>query len=271
MRDLPVEGGTLRLRGVALACRHFGHGPPLLMLHGGAGPTPAAPYLDALADHFEIILPTHPGFRGSPHQPHITSVDDLAYLYLDLIDALAAGDLTVMGFSMGGWLAMELATKSCARLKQLLLVGAVGVKFTDRETRQFPDIFAMAQDKVGQLMFHDPARMAPDFSRLSEEELTAFVTNREALVHYVWEPYLHNPKLLSRLHRITIPVDCIWGASDGLATPDYGRQLAAALPDARFHLVPQAGHAPQLEQPQAFVATVLDACGVRRVPPRINE
>ncbi len=261
MRDLPVAGGMLRVRGAELACRHFGSGPPLLMLHGGAGPTPRAPYLDALAAHFEIILPTHPGFYGSPHQKRVSSVDDLAYLYLDLIDDFGLDDLTVMGFSMGGWLALELATKSCARLKQLVLVDAVGVKFTDRETRQFPDIFAMAQDKVAQLMFHDPARMAPDFATLSEDELTAFVTNREALIHYVWEPYLHNPRLLGRLHRVTVPVTCIWGDSDGLATPDYGRQLVAALPHARFALIPQAGHAPQLEQPQAFVAAVLAACG----------
>ncbi|MGK2942510.1 MAG: alpha/beta fold hydrolase [Immundisolibacter sp.] len=261
MLDLPVESGMLRLRDTEVACRHFGHGPRLLMLHGGAGPTPGAPYLDALAAHFEIILPTHPGFYGSPHHKRVGSVDDLAYLYLDLIDDYRLDKLTVMGFSMGGWLALELATKSCARLERLLLVDAVGVKFTDRETRQFPDIFAMAPDKVGQLMFHDPAYMTPDFAALSDEELAAFVTNREALIHYVWEPYLHNPKLLARLHRVTVPVTCIWGESDGLTTPDYGRQLAAALPNARFEAVPQAGHAPQLEQPQAFVAAVLAACG----------
>ena len=103
MLDLPVEGGVLRVRGAELACRHFGHGVPLLMLHGGAGPTPGAPYLEALAKHFEIILPTHPGFYGSPHQRHIASVDDLAYFYLDLIDDFALSELTVMGFSMGGW------------------------------------------------------------------------------------------------------------------------------------------------------------------------
>ena len=109
----------------------------------------SAPYLDALAAHFEIILPTHPGFYGSPHHRRVGSVDDLAYLYLDLIDDFGLDDLTVMGFSMGGWLALEMATKSCARLQQLVLVDAVGVKFTDRETRQFPDIFAMAQDAGG--------------------------------------------------------------------------------------------------------------------------
>ncbi|MGE0809045.1 MAG: alpha/beta fold hydrolase [Immundisolibacter sp.] len=260
MSGPPVEDGVLRVRGAELPCRRFGSGPPLLMLHGGAGPTPQAPFLHALAAHFEIILPTHPWFYGSPPLSRVAGVDDLAYVYLDLIEDCGLDDLTVMGFSMGGWLALEMATKSCARLRRLVLVDAVGVKFTDRETRQFPDIFAMPAERVGQLMFHDPARMAPNLQSLSEEELTAFVTNREALVHYVWEPYLHNPRLLGRLHRVRVPVECIWGESDGLATPDYGRQLAAALPDARFHPIPQAGHAPQLEQPQAFVATVLAAC-----------
>lgn len=261
MLDLPIEGNVLHVRGAELDCRQFGSGPPLLLLHGGAGPTPRAPYLDALAKHFEVILPTHPGFYGSPYQKRVTNIDDLAYLYLDLIEDYGLDKLTVMGFSMGGWLALELATKTCHRLERLVLVDAVGVKFVDRETRQFPDIYAMSQDEVGRLMFHDPARMAPNLAALSEEELTAFVTNREALVHYVWEPYLHNPRLQDRLHRVTVPVECIWGESDGLASPDYGRALTAALPNARFRLIREAGHAPQLEQPQAFVAAVLDACG----------
>lgn len=260
MLELPTEGDVVHVRGVELACRQFGSGPPLLVLHGGGGPTPNAAYLHALARHFQIIAPTHPGFYGSPRPPQITSVDDLAYLYLDLIDDYGLDELTVMGFSMGGWLALELATKSCARLKRLVLVDAVGVKFADRETRQFPDMFAMAPDKLGELAFHDPARMAQDFSTFSEEELREAVTNREALVQYVWEPYLHNPKLLGRLHRVTVPVQCIWGESDGLVLPDYGRALTAALPDARFCLIPEAGHAPQLEQPESFVAAVLDAC-----------
>lgn len=162
MSGPPVEGGVLRVRGAELPCRRFGSGPPLLMLHGGAGPTPQAPFLNALAAQFEIILPTHPWFYGSPPLARVAGVDDLAYLYLDFIEDSGFDDLTVMGFSMGGWLALEMATKSCARLRRLVLVDAVGVKFTDRETRQFPDIFAMPADRVGQLMFHDPARMAPN-------------------------------------------------------------------------------------------------------------
>lgn len=261
MISLPTRDGALSVRGVELAYLHRGEGPPLLMLHGGAGPTPQAPYLDALAAHYEIVLPTHPRFYGSPSHPRIGTVDDLAYLYLDLLDDCNLSGVTVMGFSMGGWLALELATKTCARLERLVLVDAVGVKFADRETRQFPDIFAMSQQAVGELMFYDPASMAPDFSNLPEEAIRAFVTNREALAHYVWEPYLHNPKLLSRLHRVTVPVECVWGENDGLATPDYGQQLADAVPDGRLHLIPQAGHAPQLEQPDHFVDTVLTACG----------
>lgn len=260
MLDLPISDGTISVRDVTLACTRIGEGPPLLMLHGGAGPTSDAPFLQALAKHFEIILPTHPRFYGSPPQPHLGSVDDLAYLYLDLLDDQKLDAVTVMGFSMGGWLALELATKSCTRLQRLVLVDAVGIKFTDRETRQFPDIFALPQQQVAALMFHDPAGMTPDFTSLPEEAVRAFVTNREALVHYAWEPYLHNPRLLSRLHRVTVPVECIWGASDGLATPAYGQQLADALPKGRFHLIPEAGHAPQLEQPDAFVDAVLTAC-----------
>ncbi len=190
MLDLGLRDGALKVREVSLECRHLGAGPKLLLLHGGAGPMANAPFLAALAENFEVILPAHPRFEGSAAQAHITSVDDLAYLYLDLLDEYDLQEVILLGFSMGGWLALEIATKSCERISKLVLVDTVGVKFTDRETRQFPDIYAMAQPKVAELMFHDPAKAAPDLSRMTDAQITAMVRNREALAYYAWEPYL---------------------------------------------------------------------------------
>jgi pimeloyl-ACP methyl ester carboxylesterase len=92
---------------------------------------------------------------------------------------------------------------------------------------------------------------------LSDEALEVVARNREASALYLWEPYAHNPKLTRRLHRIDVPVLLLWGESDGIVTPDYGRAYAERIPGARFELIAGAGHVPQLERPDAFVECVV--------------
>ena len=250
--------GRLRVGSTELECERLGEGAPMLVLHGAGGPLAQAPFVASLAREFDLILPSHPGFGRSARAAGITTVDDLAYLYLDLLDEQRIDNAIVMGFSMGGWTAVEMATKSCERISRVILVDSVGVKFGDRETREFPDLFATTPEDLAKLAFHDPAKaVAPDFKNMSEEELTIFARNREAMALYLWEPYLHNPKLKQRLHRVKVPTHFIWGESDGLATPEYGRRFADCITGATFDLIEQAGHAPQIEQPEAFVAQVL--------------
>jgi pimeloyl-ACP methyl ester carboxylesterase len=105
-------------------------------------------------------------------------------------------------------------------------------------------------------MWHDPAK-APKLDGLSDEAITGIAANRIALALYCWEPYMHNPKLRHRLHRISIPTLAIWGASDGLVKPSYGEAYAGLIEGARFVTIPAAGHSPQAEQPEAFVSEVL--------------
>jgi pimeloyl-ACP methyl ester carboxylesterase len=247
----------LKVHGIELELTRRGKGPTLLMLHGGGGPQPNAPFAKKLAESFDLLVPAHPGFGTSPLPDEYDSVDDLAYLYLDVLDRLDLEDVTLMGFSLGGWLAMEIAVKNTARLKRLILVDSVGVKFGGRNERDIADIFATPVEALAKLMFHDPSR-APDPSKLTDAEALAAGRNREAMALYGWEPYLHNPKLKGRLHRIDVPTLVIWGASDGLVKPGYGQQLAKAIPGAKFALVEGAGHGPNMEQPDAFVKLVTD-------------
>ena len=186
----------------------------------------------------------------------------MAYIYLDLLAALDLRDVTVIGFSMGGWLAAEIAIKSTARIARLILVDAVGIKIGDRLTRDIADIFATDPAELLRLVYHDPGK-APDLAALSDEALEVVARNREASALYLWEPYAHNPKLTRRLHRIDVPVLVLWGESDGIVTPAYGRAFAARIPGARFELIAAAGHAPQTEQPDAFVAHVARFLGGR--------
>lgn len=255
---MAVEQTTtkLRLQGIDLEVRRKGHGPALLVLHGGGGPISGFPFADRLAERFELIEPVHPGFAGTPLPEQFDNLEDLVYLYLDLIDALKLQHTTVLGTSLGGWTAAEIAVRNTSRIDRLILVDAVGVKIGGREERDIVDLFATSQPELNRLMWHNPA-LAPDVSKMSIEQLKIIAGNRIALALYGWDPYLHNPKLKARLHRINVPTLLVWGASDGIVKPSYGRAYAALIPGAKFVQIDAAGHAPHVEQPEAFVNHVL--------------
>ena len=256
MSDTTGTTRKIELPGAAVDVVFKGSGPKLFLLHGGGGPVTAMPFTDRLAESFEIIAPVHPGFGGSAIPDHFDDLQDLIYLYLDLMDALDLEDAVMMGFSMGGWTAAELAVISTARLSKLILVDAVGVKIGGREDRDIVDVFATPQEELTRLMWHDPAK-APDPSKMSDAQREIMQSNRVALALYTWQPYMHNPKLPRRLHRIDVPTLVLWGESDGLVTPDYGRAYSAMISGAEFAVIPEAGHIPQAEQPEAFVRHVL--------------
>lgn len=252
---------TLReVAGVPLEIVERGAGKPLLFLHGAGGPRANAPFLTQLAERARVIAPSHPGFGGSPLPEWLDGVDDLAYLYLDLLDQEDLHDVTLVGASMGGWTAAEIAIKCAHRLARLILVDPVGIKISDRETRDIPDIYALPPDEVVRLTYHDP-KNAPDYATLSDAELLTVAKNREAAVLYLWEPYMHDPALRRRLHRINVPTLVLRGESDGIVTDAYARAYAAAIPGATYDVIPKAGHSPQTEQPQAFVDRVLRFIG----------
>ena len=109
-------------------------------------------------------------------------------------------------------------------------------------------------------MFHDPS-LATNPADIPDEQLQIIAANRTALGVYTWEPYMHNPKLPHRLHRIKIPTHFIWGASDGLVTIDYGQKYCAMIKGATFNIIEKAGHSPQMEQPDTFIDTVIEVTG----------
>jgi pimeloyl-ACP methyl ester carboxylesterase len=243
--------GIVTLHGMDLQVFRRGAGPPLLLLHGGSGPQHHLPFFRKLTEHFEVIAPIHPGFAGSAIPEHFDGMDDLIYLYLDLMDALDLREVTLIGMSMGGWAAAEIAVRNTSRMSKLILVDAVGVKTGGRDSREIADVFGLPQDDITRLLFHDPVN-APDPATLTDAQLTEMAANRIALAMYTWEPYMHNPKLRYRLHRIQVPTLLIWGESDGLVPVSYAEAYRALIPGAELVVIPQAGHAPQVEQPDLF-------------------
>jgi pimeloyl-ACP methyl ester carboxylesterase len=249
------------IAGIPLEITEAGHGRPLLFLHGGHPSgrlDPQARLVEALADNFRFIAPTHPGFGITAAPPQLTTVDDLAYLYLDLLDALDLRDVVLVGASLGGWIAAEMAVKTTERISQLVLIDSVGIKVGDREARDIADIYAITDRQLAEIAYADPQKMARDTKSLPEQELTLMARSRESTGRYAWSPYMHNPKLKARLHRIGIPALVLWGEADRIVAPEYGRSFAAALPNARFAVIESAGHFPHLEQPNAVAHHILD-------------
>jgi pimeloyl-ACP methyl ester carboxylesterase len=234
-----------------------GDGRPILFLHPHIGLDPTAPVLAMLAEGGRLIAPSHPGFGHSERPTSITTVDDLAYFYLDLMDALDLRDTLVIGVSLGAWIAVAIAVKSTARMARLVLGNPVGIKVGDRETRDILDIFAMVEGEFLEKAFADPTVGQRDYRIMADDEVTAVARNREAAALYAWSPYMHDPKLKGRLHRIRIPTLVLWGAADRLVGEAYGRAFAAAVPGAKFETVAGAGHFAHIEQPKAFAERAL--------------
>jgi pimeloyl-ACP methyl ester carboxylesterase len=252
-----VRRETITIADVDLEVFQGGEGPPLLFLHGAQGFSPEHRCARLLADRRHLVAPSHPGFGRSSLPDWIDAVDDIAYIYLELLYRLGLDTIDVIGCSLGGWIAAELATKSPRTVRRLVMVGPVGVKTGPTDRLDVPDIFAMPQTGLEKLLFHDPERMRVDPASLDDERLAIMVRNRESLALLVWEPYMHNPKLRHRLHRVTAPALFLRGESDGLVSQQYLAAYARLLPNARCATIAMAGHAPHIEQPDAFADAVL--------------
>jgi len=245
----------LAVNGIELAVLRRGSGPPLVLLHGMDTVHPQAPFLDLLGRHAEIIAPSSPGFGNSPRPADFDTIYDLVHLYLALLDELPHDKVALLGLSFGGWLAAEVAIASSHRVSELILVDPVGIKLGGPETRDILDVFNVNTAAVKWRSWHDQAK-APDFDAMTDEELVIHARNWEALCLYAWHPYMYNPQLKHWLGRIRVPSLVLWGDSDGIVTPDYGRAYAGLIPGARFELIEAAGHHPEIEQPERFVERV---------------
>lgn len=241
--------------GVSLEALVAGDGPPLLFLHGIDYFAQQRPFLDRLARSFRVVAPRHPGFGGTVRPGWMRTVGDIAYLYLDLIDRLALDDAILVGSSFGGWLALEMAVRSTAHLKRLVLIGSLGLKFGGREEVEITDLLRLSAADVARHNFADPAN-APDYAALDPAALEEIARDREAAVLYGWRPYMHNPSLRHWLHRVKVPALVIWGETDRVVAPAYGAHLTQALQRAIFRPVAGAGHYPQIEQTETVAAAI---------------
>lgn len=248
--------------GVTLEFRVGGEGSPLLILQGIDDAFEWLPFHDALARHFRVLLPSLPGFGRSEPPTWMDSVDDLAYLMLDLVEQLDLGRVNLLGSGFGGWVAAEMAVRCQDRLRRLVLVDAFGIKVSKPWVRDIADIFVLTHEELAHRAWHDPAAAkqmkVPGATGLSQDDLLESLRRRQTAHMLGWRPFMHNPKLLRRLGRIRVPALVVWGESDRIVSPDYGLAYHQAIPGSQFKTISRAGHYPYREQPEEFARAVTE-------------
>ena len=246
---MTVAGARVRvLRG---GPKGDGGGAPVVFLHGAGGHTGWMAFLEELSVDFEVFAPEHPGFGESDDPPWLDEVGDLAFFYLDFLQTLGLDRVHLVGTSLGGWIAAELAVRSTARLATLTLVGAVGITAAGTP---IDDIFRMPVAENLRRFYAAPGRAERRLADMSKIDMAAAAKNRATVVRLAYRPRFHNPSLAKWLHRIDVPTLLLWGDKDGLVPPRFGEAYRALIPAARLVVLPEAGHAPFDEQKDAFLA-----------------
>jgi pimeloyl-ACP methyl ester carboxylesterase len=239
---------------VDLSVDDRGHGRPFLLLHGGAGPQSALPFAERLAaaEDVRVITPTHPGFRGTTRPAGLDSIAKLAVLYERFLAALDVVDVTVIGNSIGGWIAAELALLRSPRVSRNVLIDAVGIEVPGHPVA---DAFSLSLEQIMQRSFHDPVPFMVDPTTLPQPARAVMAGNQVALAAYT-NRTMSDPSLMGRLRELEVPTLVLWGDSDRIADLDYGRAYAGAIPLARLQVLQETGHMPQLETPDQVVQAI---------------
>ena len=232
-----------------------GTGPPLLFLHAAGGAGQWLEFHKMLARRHEVYAPDHPGFGSSDDLADVEAMDDLVYHYLDVIDRLGLVRPHVVGGSFGGWVAAELAVAAPHLIGSLVLLAPAGLRLPDHP---IADLFIMTPEQIVGTLYHDPAKAGPPPDEPDIDMVLAAYRDATALARFSWTPFLCNPKLERRLHRITAPTLVAWSADDRIVPIAHGHRYAERIPNTEFAVVEDCGHAMYFERPAAFADLVID-------------
>lgn len=263
-----------------------GEGPPLVYLHSAGGETHLE-VLDELAHDFDVVVPVLPGWGESEGGDEIDGPEDVVFHLLDVFDALGFAQTQdradgprplVLGTSLGGWMALELATRHPERVAGLVLVNPVGLHL---DGAPIAEMFGRSPAELAEMLFADQSHpiaaamhamdeFTGDVGKQVEIPIELVLPMWKAMgatARIGWDPYLHNPKLRGRLHRVTVPVLVVAGAQDGLVPRVHAETYASELPDARLEVVDDAAHWLPLERPEELAALVRDFAAVAAPTP----
>jgi pimeloyl-ACP methyl ester carboxylesterase len=235
--------------------RRAGKGPPLLFLHGAGGAPQVLPFMERLAQRFDFIVPDHPGYGQSDEPEWLENIHDVAYFYLDFLSALKLEKTVIIGTSMGGWMAMEMAVRNTSRIASLVLVSPAGIQ---AEGADPADIFLLSHEDMTRKLFYDQkyaeARLA---APVTPEGVDLQLKNRHTTARLAWEPRLHDPMLPKWLHRIDVPVSIVWGKQDQILPVSIAHELKRLLPKAELTIYERCGHLVVQEKADEFCDLVV--------------
>lgn len=250
------------VRGTSIKVMRSGAGEPLLLLRGTDASDTWRPWMDRLAGHFDVIVPEHPGFGGKPLPAWLDRVGDLACFYLDFIDLLGLKRVHLVGTSLGGWIAADIAHRTPRGLSSLTLVGAAGIRLADVDGI---DIFLRTEEAAIYDRFHHHGIGEAVVARLlTPETEDVRIANAIAVARVAWSPRLHDPQLQKWLHRIKVPTLIVWGEEDQVLPKAHAVAFAQGIAGAKVELVPACGHWVAHEKPDALVEAIVSFAGAGR-------
>jgi pimeloyl-ACP methyl ester carboxylesterase len=249
-----VSSEAIDLLNCRVRYQRQGSGPTLLFLHGAGGVPGWTPWMARLAERYDVIVPDHPGFGASDTPAWFDNIHDLAYYYLDFIAALGLHDVHLVGHSLGGWIAAEVAVRTTAALRTLTLVSAAGLRIPGVER---VDVFLLAPDDVPRVLYHDQAFADALLANAkTDAQVDLELKNSYSFARVAWQPRLYDPHLEKWLHRIDVPTLLVWGDADRLVPPAHAAEFKRLIPHATVELIRGCGHVPQVEGAETFLGAV---------------
>jgi len=244
-----VAPQTYVVEGAQLSVRRAGSGPPLLFLHGSESFASWQPFMDVLAERFEVIVPDHPGFGLSETPSWLDEIDDLVHAYRSFIEQLGLSGIVLVGHGIGGWIASELALLPGVPIRSLVLVDSAGLP----PVVDGVDPFMCTPDEQRRKAYADTRRASQSDPRSSEIQ----ARDQLMVARLAWQPRFYSPRLAKWLHRLRVPTLIVWGKDDVFFPVQQADAFARAIESARVNVIGDAGHLPHIEQPQAFTSAIV--------------
>jgi pimeloyl-ACP methyl ester carboxylesterase len=267
-----LSGRTIESNGRKVWILETGNGTPLLYLHGFADVHSVKegwlPFHEKLAERAHVIAPAHPGCAQTDENKDIEIIEDVAFHYLEVLDALQLTQFDLVGSCVGGWIAAEIAARHPEKIRKLVLIGATGLFV---EGALIGDVFMMAQPEYGssyaslrEMLFSsanqpNALEMFPDGKGELEDEVRRYQMLRFSSRIGFKPPYFYNRPLRNRLQRITSSALVIWGEKDNFVPRAHGNTYAQLIPGAEeLKVISGAGHSVHVEKPDETAKLVLD-------------
>jgi pimeloyl-ACP methyl ester carboxylesterase len=246
-----------------------GDGAPLVYLHSATGEGPEVPVLEELADTYDVIAPMFPGFGESEGIDAVDDVEDAIFHLLDVLSQLGLSSPAVMGMSLGGWMAVELAMRYPSVVSRLVLVNPAGLyieghPITEIFGRQPADLaldLLADQDHPMARMMRSVQELIDSGAEIPFELMKPTLQSLAATAKIAWNPYLHDPKLRRLLYRVTAPTLIVHGTQDRLIDRAHAEAYAEGIGQSRLVDVEGAGHLLALERPAELAELVRQFLG----------